>query len=126
MSFHVEKLPGEPIIFLALNEDYDLMNEIEFSNKALRDLFEAQDDPQILIIDFKVNLKLDEIIAGSSNVGRGEQPIFHHPNIKQIIFVTSSPALRLSAKGLGSDMFGNLNIHVVDTVEDALAHARSS
>ena len=61
----------------------------------------------------------------ASLAARGKNPIFHHPNILGVIYVTQSALSTLGAKGMKSDSFGNLDIKVFGTLDEALAHVRA-
>ncbi len=68
---------------------------------------------------------LSSVIAGANLTARGNNPIFHHPNVRSVIYVTKSNLTALAAKGMDSDVFGNLNISVFGTLEEALTHVRA-
>ena len=51
--------------------------------------------------------------------------MLHHPHVKELIIVTQAKMEELAAKGLNSDIFGNVPISVFETMEDAVAYARS-
>lgn len=126
MSFKVEKLPDEPIIVATIHEDYDLVNEIPLSDRAVRDILQTVDEPQSYIIHFELQLSFDEILLGATKVARGQDPLWHHPYIKQVILVSNDASMKISAAGMSADMFGNLNIQVFETLEDALDYVRSN
>lgn len=67
-------------------------------------------------------LTLDEIVFGANRIARGENSLWHHPNIKQVILVTDNNTLRLSAKGMASQTFGNLIVPVFVSLDEALAY----
>ncbi len=125
MSHRIEKYANEPIIFLTINPDYNMVEELAVSNQGVAQLLDQATEKQVYIIHFKNRLTIDEIIMGANRVGRGENSLWHHPNIKAIILITDSAALRVSAQGMSSDTFGNLSVTVVTSVEDALQYARS-
>jgi hypothetical protein len=47
-----------------------------------------------------------------------------HPLMKEFLVVTNVKLVELAAKGLSSDIFGNVAVQVFETLEDALAYAR--
>ena len=124
MSHHIEKHPTDPFILLTVNPDYNMAEELAISNQTVANLLDQSSEKQVYIIHFKNKLSLDEIITGANRVGRGENSLWHHPNIKKIILITNSAAIRVSAQGMSSDTFGNLNVAVVASLDEALHHAR--
>ena len=56
---------------------------------------------------------------------RGEGSLFHHPNIRQVIFVSDSTMLQVAAKEMDSAPFGNVTVAVFDNIEEALQHVHS-
>lgn len=66
-----------------------------------------------------------ESVQASSMAARGDNPLFHHPKVKQVLLVVGDIMQELSAKGMQSDTFGNVNIRTFKSVEEALAYARS-
>ena len=67
-------------------------------------------------------MTLDDIVAGVNNLSRGESALWKHPNIKELIFVTTNTNIQMAAKGLNSLMFGNIQAEIFETREEALEY----
>jgi hypothetical protein len=73
----------------------------------------------------QASFTLDEVISSANLARQQDQSLFHHPKVKQIVGVSRSKLIQLSAKGLNSATFGNLSMPVFGTMEEALTHASS-
>lgn len=125
MSFTVEEYADDHIIVLTLNEDYDLVREIPFSNQAVKDILSARDTRFTLITVIFQKLSIEEITHGANTVGRGRDSLWHHPRIRRVILVSDDAAIIHAAAGMASTAFGNLNVVVCESVDAALALART-
>jgi hypothetical protein len=124
-----KKLPDEPIVVVTVQqEDNDITDEeVAQSIKDRIAFLDSLDEPVFYISDFSsIKIDLAGTILGSNLAARGENPIFHHQNIREIIYVTQSVLSKLAARGMDSEAFGSLKINVFGTVEEALAYARAS
>ncbi|MEM6530801.1 MAG: hypothetical protein AAF653_21065, partial [Chloroflexota bacterium] len=65
-----------------------------------------------------------DILKGATIATREEKPVFQHPMIEHLVFVTTNRALQMAAKGLNTATFGNVSIDVFETLDEALAFAR--
>ncbi len=68
---------------------------------------------------------MNELIEVTNWLARDETSSWRHPNLRQVLLVTQDNLTRIAAKGMNSELFGNMNIAVFTTLDDALAHARS-
>jgi hypothetical protein len=90
-------------------------------------MLDAAPEPVYWIVDARnSSLKVDEIILGASLVARGEHPLYHHRNIRQVIYVTSSQIMKLAAEGLSADAFGNVNIKLFDDLDQAMEYVHQN
>jgi hypothetical protein len=122
-----EKLPDEPIVVVTIQGGYDVTTEAAQSIKDGIAFLDSLDEPVLYITDFSsAEFGLTEMILGSNLAARGENPIFRHPKVREIIYVTQSDLSKLAARGMDSEAFGNLKISVYGTLEEALAYARAS
>ena len=125
--FTIQKLPDEPIILATLSSAYRLADHAGLPTAAITTLLEEADAPCYLIFDLR-DIKppsVDQIIQVANRSSRGSESLLHHDKIKQAILVSTSKIVELAAKGLRHDVFGNVNILVLPTVDEALAYARS-
>ncbi len=127
MSTKFKKLDNEPIVVVTLPKDYDLAAELPVQLPKYLQLLNAATEPVYWIVDARNSpLKGEEIALGASLVARGEHPLYHHPNIRQVIYVTSARIMKLAADGLKAEPFGHVNIKLFDDLDQALEYARQN
>jgi hypothetical protein len=124
-TYTIEQIPQEPIYVTIMTADYSVTHDQVHSTADGRAILEAVDEPVYWVVDVtQISISLDDIIASSNRGARGEEPLWHHPMIKEFIFVSPNMLVKLAAKGLNSEIFGNLNITVCDTLEQAIEECR--
>ena len=125
----IDKLPDEPIIVVAILEKFNFGNDMAEGNKPAFELLDSLDSPVFWIVDLRrANMRLGQLVTSSNIVTRGEEDkraLWHHPMIKETILVSTVGMIKLAAKGLSSDVFGNLSVKAFDTLDEALEYARS-
>jgi hypothetical protein len=125
MSYTLEKLPGEPILLNVLSETYDIGRDASASTEQLLDLLDTMDTPTFLIVDVrKLRLSFGDMVGGLGFLTRGEAATFRHPNIREVVAVTTSDLLGMGAKALEQMQYGGLRSSVFETLDEALAYVR--
>jgi hypothetical protein len=128
MTFRIEQLPDEPIIMVSVSSEFSVARDMEHSEDELRTLLDGMSEPVFLIAEAqKISSGgVDNLVAAFNRGARqGKQPLWHHPNLREIVIVSTSGLVKLAAKGVDSPIFGNLKMSVFDTPEEALAYTRS-
>lgn len=122
-----KKLTDEPIVIVTLPDDYNLAAELpQVMPKYMQELASFQ-EPVFWIVDAQVApFSIDDIITGAELVAKGQHPLYKHPNIRQVIYVTTSQMLKLAAAGMSSEQFGKIAIKLFDNLDDALKFAREN
>jgi hypothetical protein len=125
MSYTVEKLPGEPILISVMGEAYDIGRDVSASAQQLLDLLETMDVPVFLVADMReIRANFGDVVAGLGAATRGEAAVFRHPNIREVVVVTTSDLLGMGAKALGQLQYGGLRASVFESLDEALAYVR--
>ncbi len=126
-TYEIEKLPGEPILVCTLSETWSVADDMLATIDQAMEHLDAADEPLYYIHDVSRGLKLDlkDVILATNQVARGSNALFHHPNFKKYLVVTDLKLFELAAKGLDSEIFGNVPVAVFETLEEALEHARN-
>lgn len=126
MNYKIDVLPGEPIILYTMLEQYTLSQDMPNADTETQAILNGSSEPMFLIVDVtRLSLSLNDVIQGATQAARGEQPLFHHPNVREVVVVATSGIAKLASKGLNTATFGNVNISVSGTVDEALAYVRS-
>ena len=116
-------LPEEPILIGTINDSFSLRDDLDPFLNELASILVALDQPVYYIhnvLDFKVNVFQDFLVAASKTF-RGETSIINHPNLIPVI-VTTDQLMKLAIKGINSEIFGNLDFPVFETLEEARAY----
>lgn len=126
-AFRNKKLPGEPIIVNVFTSQLRVGEHLGKSVKEIIALLEEAGEPCYLITDVRevAKMSLDDVIAGSNFVTRESGALLQHRLIKAFLLVTTSKLYEMVGKGLRHDIFGNVNVHIFASVEEALTYARS-
>ncbi|HML24145.1 MAG TPA: hypothetical protein PKD09_21000 [Aggregatilinea sp.] len=126
MTYQYQQFPNEPIIVSTLLPSYRVeIDALSYSSDG-KALLDKVSQPVFFIEDFtRSTLDMQDLAYGASVVAKDPTSLLRHPNIRQILYVTDSEIMRLSASGMNNEVFGNLKIQVFDTLQEALAYARS-
>jgi hypothetical protein len=124
--YTIEVLPDEPILVVSISEGFKIAEHMPHSIGDVRAVLDQAKEPLFYILDVtKLSLSLDEVIMAASLGARGEQPLWHHPMIREMMFVSPSILIKLAAQGLSAPTFGGLNARIFETLDEALAYARA-
>lgn len=124
MAYNYEKLSGESILIVSIQEDYSVRLHGPAIIADGTKLLDAQEQTVFFIIDASaMTVDLDDVIL-SASLGTRQTQFLRHPKIREAILVTRSKLVALAAKGLDSLTFGNAKIKVFETRDEALAYAR--
>jgi predicted NBD/HSP70 family sugar kinase len=125
-NFRVELLPDEPVLLFEIYKEYTLVENWPQGDAETRQFLDQASQPLYHIIDTtQASFSLDDIILGANKWARGQEPLWKHPNLQELIFVTTNATVRLAAKGLNSLTFGNIQAKVFETQEEALDYCRA-
>lgn len=125
MTYTIEQRSTPPAIIATWHDDFDFMRDARPYSAEIRTLLNAQESPVFYIMDISTwqNMSFNEIIEATSIAARGKDANFHNPMNRGTLIITNKPAVAISANGLKSDAFGNANVLVFSTLDDALAYA---
>ena len=127
MNVTSQKLPDEPIVVMTILGSSAESGDPEQGGRQLYSILDRVSEPVFLILDVsKAEIDLDEILHGASSAYRGSNPIFRHPNIRQILQVSDNPAFEMAARGLNSESFGSVKVELFHTLKEALEYARTA
>jgi len=127
MPTKFQKLPNEPVVVVTLPKVYNLAAELPVLMPQYMELLNSSKTTLFWIVDARESsLSVDEIVTGASLVARGEHPLYRHPNIRQVIYVTTSEIMKLAITGMQTEAFGKLQIKLFDDLDEALAYTRKN
>ncbi len=123
MTYILEQFLEECIILATCSQDFNMAQELDSMVAEILLRSTAGSGSSYLIIDMRgVSFGLDSVIAAANRARSDENSVFHHPSIEQVIFVTDSRLIELSARGLNTEIFGRISVPVFHTVEEARSY----
>jgi hypothetical protein len=125
MSYTVKKLPGEPILLNVVGKAYDIGRDAPAACQELFDLLEALDAPVFLVVDAReLKANFGDVVVGLGATTREGVAVLKHPNIREIVLVTTSGLVSMGVKALGQVQYGGLKSSAFETLDEALAYVR--
>lgn len=125
MSYTLEWLDDDHIVVLGFGADFRAGNEMMLMVGEIIARLDDLPGPVSVINDLRyATFTLEDVISAANLARRDEVSLFHHPKVKIIIAVSTNQLIQASARGLNSASFGNLNLPVFATIDEALAYAR--
>jgi len=123
-TYNIALLNDDTILHVTLNEDYNIYTDMPYSNGDTLAVLDKLDAPVVLITEIRMKMTFDQLLLGTKSVAVGEDATWRHPNVAASILVTTDPTVYKAAAGLKTDTFGNLDIPVFHTAEEAIAAAK--
>ncbi len=125
MAYALAKLPREPIIVLALGEDYAVSSDgVRVADEA-QALLDAQREEVYLIIDLSAaQLTLNDVVGGVGQMTRQRQ-LFQHGNLYAVLAVTDSRLLKSVTHGVSTAVLGAVRLRAFESLDAALIYARN-
>lgn len=126
MSYRVFLMDRLPVLVFEAGKDYSAAADLEKANVEILDLLDNSTKPVYHLVDMRnSDISFEDVQLGANAAGRGPNPIFRHSKVKQVMFVTQNPMLKLAVEGMQSDIYGNVTVLQFDTMDEALAHIRA-
>lgn len=115
-------LDTHPVLLNTVLPDFNIARDWAEGEVEMRQLIDTYEGRLFLVLDVRqMNMTFDDLILGASMGSRGTAPIWHHPKVQGIYFISDSKLVAMIAKGLHSPVFGNTAAKACGTVEEALA-----
>jgi hypothetical protein len=127
MTFRIEKIPNLPVVLLTLFREYNLADDFPNSYAEAVTLLDSMDGPVFYLNDLtEAALDLEDIIRGSALLCRDKHGTYHHPNVREVLLISTSLVIHEAARGLTSRTFGHVPVRVFYTLYEALDYVRAS
>lgn len=128
MGYSISSQDEGHILVVTIDEDYDMVNDIiSLSLDTVARLDEGPDGAIVIIDARAVQVKdLNSLLQSAQNMSRPEvKASREHPKALQSYSVINSKIISLALKGLNSATFGYIQTTMFDSVEAAVAQART-
>jgi hypothetical protein len=124
-SYTVEKVPDAPAILVVVRQNWSTATDAPAVLSKVEAMLDASDEPLYYMSDVReAPFNIADIIQ-IANIVKQARRVLQHPNLKGIIAISPLKLIELAAKGMSSDAFGNIDVRVLETVEEALDYART-
>lgn len=126
MGYIIDRMDDERIVIVTFCADFQPGAEMALMTGELTQVINEMGAGVTIVNNLiDANFSLNDVIEAANVARRQEVSLFHHPNVRQIVGVSSSKLITLSAKGLSHATFGNLNLPMFGTIDEALNYARN-
>ncbi|MBI5958792.1 MAG: hypothetical protein HY866_08660 [Chloroflexi bacterium] len=125
-AYTIEQLKDQPIVIFTAAPEFNISQHLIAANHDAGKVISSQNQAVFYIQDLRQMRPptMDELMFAADLLARSHNALYHHPQIRREITVTSNMALRMSLEGMNSEIFGNVDSLIVETLEEALEYAR--
>lgn len=126
MAYTFEKLPGAPIIVFTAFMNSDFSQDMTDSYAEGAKLLDAQPEPTFMICDLtRLSISLGDLLQAAELGAAGAQSPLYHANIRENVFVSADPLIKMAIRGLSSATFGQMqHFSRFDTLAQAVDYCR--
>ena len=127
MEHEVTFLPQEHVCIVTHYDGWDKPEALAKRAREIRQVLANASEKVFFIMDLsKTKMTVDGVMRSANQMARGSNAPFHHPMCRGVALVTGEEIARLVARGLRTETFGNLNVDVYASVEEAVQRAASA
>lgn len=126
MTFTLMLLEDDDVLLFSADPEFDISEDVFAVIEEAKKLLDSLTDPVTIVNDFRTvpPPDMDDLMVGATAVARGDSPLYHHPMLRSVVFVTTDETFRTALRGLSGAIYGEITAHYFDTLEEALAFAR--
>ncbi|NDJ53851.1 MAG: hypothetical protein GYB68_12320 [Chloroflexi bacterium] len=123
MSFTLEILANEPILLVKVSPDFVPKLHAADSARQETELLDGLEQPVYRLVDLldMQTFDLEDLVVSADVSARRPDAIDLHPNIIKNVYVTQSPIQQQALRGMANEIFGSIEVVIVETREEALA-----
>jgi hypothetical protein len=128
MTINLTKLPDEAIVIVEAGAAFKLRDDLPEFWWMLTPMLDAATQPLYIVADTRgINLPFGDMVAALGAVTRSEEAkrVNSHPMLGPRRLVADSELLRMAANALKQVQYGEQQVNIYATLEDALAAVRS-
>jgi hypothetical protein len=127
MNYEIKHLDDPPVVIGIWKEGFRYVENGPDYVREVHALWNSLTTPAFYILDLS---RLDAVtfeglVKAAYSGTRGSSASLHHPTNRGTIFVSSAVLVKAGAKGMDSEVYGNVHIDMFETLDQALAHVRS-
>lgn len=123
--YTIQQLGSQPIVVLTVDAEYNVQRDMPNSRADLVEVLNTVSEPVFYILDLRnLSLSFNDVLMGAALGTRGEEASWRHPKLRDLLWVSHADVIKAAAEGLKSDEFGNVNIKLFTSTEEAVAYAQ--
>jgi hypothetical protein len=122
LEYVVELKTDMPVLYVAFLKGFTYSRDGLACSDAAKQVLDSVAGPVYYVLDLRQwkNFTVNELITSTNNAARQGNSNFHHPMSRMVILITDDRSLKLTADGLRHPVYGNTNVQVFSTYEDAV------
>jgi len=127
MYYEIEQRENPPVMIGTWHEGFRAAEHSKAFSHDVRTRWETITTPVFFILDMShLDTVTFEGLMQIAHLGiQGHNASLKHPMNRGTIIITKSPIIKAAAKGMGSNVFGNIDVKPFSTVEKALAYVNN-
>lgn len=123
MSYTIEEFTEVPIVLVTLSESFDMVQDIHETIGKLTAIFDAQSSPVFYACDVRsIKVGFGNMIGLMALQTKGSSAFLKHPNIRELVLITSSDLLTFGGKALRQKQYGGLSVSIFGNPEEAFEY----
>jgi hypothetical protein len=125
MTYQYEIVSDKPAVILTLEKDFNFKTDLEIATPEALDILNQCAEPVFWVVHVLAPMDVEDLLLSTAEVSRGPNAVWRHPMIREVLLISPQAIVQASAPALSSDMFGNLNVRLFESLDDALAYIRA-
>lgn len=123
-KYRIDERDGDPVVIATIFEDFNPTEDVQDLARDLNTTFDGLGTPAYLVLDRSqaAPVNMDDVQVGSNVMARQSGMNFHHPNMIEVIVVTTDVVIRQAFAGMQSEVYGRVKMHLVEAIDEAFAY----
>ncbi len=128
MYYDLRKLPDSPAIIGTWYEGFKFVEHGPQFGQEARALFDEQKEPVFYVLDLSQmhTISIEGMIEVAHTGSKDLTSAHRHPMNRKTILISKESLVKLAVKGVSSVTFGNMNIGLFETLEEALDYIKNN
>jgi hypothetical protein len=127
MKYAIQQLDDVPAIMVTWYPNFNPQTDLETVTRDTVKVLEAQPSPVFFVANLlEANIDFEGMVLAASSTSRKAEGLFHHPKVREVVFVTTNRMVEMGAKGVDSQAFGFTKIRVFSSIEEALDYVAAA
>lgn len=125
-AFEITRWPDLPVVYLKTYAEFRWSEHFELMVEELRTYLDNSPAPLYVIDEVEdFAMKANDLFWAASYAAQSPDAILHHPNLIELVVVSTNSVIELAAKGMRTEVFGSAPVMVKPTLDEALSYIDS-